>query len=89
MRASVTNIQRLFSIEGKTALVTGRSAGVGAMIARAYVDAGVKVYIASRKLEACEEMARELGKGGACVPLQADLAKEEELPVDGGTSSTV
>jgi NAD(P)-dependent dehydrogenase (short-subunit alcohol dehydrogenase family) len=75
---SMTNIQRLFSIEGKTALVTGGSAGVGQMIARAYVDAGVKVYIASRKLDACEAAARELGRADQCIALQADLSKEED-----------
>jgi len=74
----MTNIQRLFSIEGKTALVTGGSAGIGEMIARAYVDAGAKVYIASRKLEACEAVAEKLGERGECVALEADLSKEED-----------
>jgi NAD(P)-dependent dehydrogenase (short-subunit alcohol dehydrogenase family) len=67
----------LFSIAGKTALVTGGSRGIGAMIARGYVEAGAKVYISSRKQEACDAMARELAEIGACVSLPADLATVE------------
>ena len=68
----------LFSIEGKIALVTGGSSGIGAMIARGYVSAGAHVYVASRKKEACEEIAAELSKLGRCTPLPADLSRESE-----------
>ena len=66
----------LFSIDGKTALVTGGSRGIGAMIARGYVEAGAKVYISSRKREVCDEVAAELSKIGTCVSLPADLSNE-------------
>ncbi len=66
----------LFSIEGKTALVTGGSRGIGAMIARGFVEAGATVYISSRKQDVCDEMAAELSKLGTCVSLPADLATE-------------
>ena len=66
----------LFNIAGKTALVTGGSRGVGAMIARGYVEAGATVYISSRKKDVCDEMAAELSKLGTCVSLPADLATE-------------
>jgi NAD(P)-dependent dehydrogenase (short-subunit alcohol dehydrogenase family) len=66
----------LFSIEGKTAVVTGGSRGIGKMIATGFVEAGAKVYIASRKLDVCEEVAAELSKIGECIPLQADLSTE-------------
>ena len=68
----------LFSIEGKTALVTGGSRGIGLMIARGFVEAGAKVYVSSRKADVCEEVAAELSKVGECVALPANLATEDE-----------
>jgi NAD(P)-dependent dehydrogenase (short-subunit alcohol dehydrogenase family) len=68
----------LFSIAGKTALVTGGTRGIGRMIAEGFVDAGATVYISSRKPEACAEVAAELSERGTCVGLPADLAKESE-----------
>lgn len=67
-------IQDLFSIEGKTALVTGGSRGIGLMIARGYVEAGARVYISSRKTEVCDEVAAELSKSGECISVPADLS---------------
>jgi NAD(P)-dependent dehydrogenase (short-subunit alcohol dehydrogenase family) len=66
----------LFSIAGKTALVTGGSRGIGLMIARGFVEAGAKVYISSRKAEVCEKVAAELSSVGECVALPADLSTE-------------
>ena len=68
----------LFSIEGKTAVVTGGSRGIGLMIARGYVEAGAKVYISSRKADVCEEVAAELSKIGECIAVPADLSSEAE-----------
>jgi NAD(P)-dependent dehydrogenase (short-subunit alcohol dehydrogenase family) len=68
----------LFSIAGKTALVTGGSRGIGKMIAAGYVDAGAKVYISSRKKEVCDEVAAELSERGECIALPADLSTEQE-----------
>ncbi len=68
----------LYSLEGKTALVTGGGGGIGLMITRALVSAGATVYIASRKLTACEEAAASLKDlPGSCIPLQADLQSED------------
>ncbi len=66
----------LFSVKGKVALVTGGSSGIGLMIARGFVEAGAKVYIASRKADVCKEVAAELSKSGVCKPIAADLSTE-------------
>ena len=68
----------LFSIEGKVALVTGGSRGIGLMIARGYVENGATVYISSRKKDVCDQAAAELSKYGVCHSLPADLASEAE-----------
>lgn len=72
------SINDLFSVEGKTALVTGGSRGIGLMIARGYVESGAKVYVSSRKAEVCEQVAEELSAIGTCIALPADLATEDE-----------
>jgi NAD(P)-dependent dehydrogenase (short-subunit alcohol dehydrogenase family) len=71
------NVRDLFSIEGKVALVTGGSRGIGFMIARGYVEAGAKVYISARKKEACDQAAAELSKIGPCAAITADLSTTE------------
>ncbi len=68
----------LFSVAGKTALVTGGSRGIGLMIARGLVEAGAKVYVSSRKAEVCEEVAAELSQVGECTALPANLSTEDE-----------
>jgi NAD(P)-dependent dehydrogenase (short-subunit alcohol dehydrogenase family) len=68
----------LFSVEGKVALVTGGSRGIGLMIARGFVEAGANVYISSRKAEVCDAVAAELSELGTCTSLPADLATEAE-----------
>lgn len=71
-------LQELFALDGKVAVVTGGSRGIGRMIAEGYVRAGVTVYITARKVEACEATARELSEHGTCVAIPADLSREAE-----------
>ena len=68
----------LFSIAGRTAVVTGGSRGIGLMIARGFVEAGARVYVSSRKADVCERVAAELSDVGVCVALPADLSTEAE-----------
>ena len=70
-------MSELFSIAGKTAVVTGGSRGIGLMIARGFVEAGAKVYISSRKADVCEKVAAELSTVGECIALPADLSTED------------
>jgi NAD(P)-dependent dehydrogenase (short-subunit alcohol dehydrogenase family) len=69
-------VKDLFSIDGKVAVVTGGSSGIGLMIARGFVEAGAKVYVSSRKKDVCDRIAQELSAVGACVSLPADLSTE-------------
>jgi NAD(P)-dependent dehydrogenase (short-subunit alcohol dehydrogenase family) len=70
--------QDLFSIAGKTALVTGGTRGIGKMIAEGFVEAGATVYISSRKAEVVAEVAEELSAKGTCIGIPADLSTESE-----------
>jgi len=66
-----------FSLQGRTALVTGGTRGIGKMIAKAFVEAGAIVYVCARDAEACEQTAAELSAFGECHGIAANLAQEE------------
>ena len=67
----------LFSVAGKVVHVTGGSRGIGLMIARGFVEAGVRTYVSSRKAEVCEQVANELSEVGECIAAPADCSTED------------
>jgi NAD(P)-dependent dehydrogenase (short-subunit alcohol dehydrogenase family) len=70
-------MNELFDIEGKIAVVTGGSRGIGEMIATGFVGNGVKTYISSRKAEACDATAARLSEQGECISIPCDLSSME------------
>lgn len=73
------DIRSLFSLEGKTALVTGCSRGIGHMISRGLLQAGARVYITARKAGAWGTAVYLCSRAGA-------YTHGAVIPVDGGTS---
>jgi NAD(P)-dependent dehydrogenase (short-subunit alcohol dehydrogenase family) len=68
----------LFDLTGKVAVVTGGTRGIGLMVARGLLQAGVRVYISSRKAQAGEAAVAELAQFGKVVSIPADLSTEAE-----------
>ena len=75
------NINNLFKVSGKTAVVTGGSRGIGEMITAGFLANGAKVYITARKAPALLEKAKELSElyGGECVAIPCDLSTLEGI----------
>ncbi|MDD4181496.1 MAG: SDR family NAD(P)-dependent oxidoreductase, partial [Victivallaceae bacterium] len=74
------NVLESFSLKGKTALLTGGAGKYGRQIMTALAEAGAETYIASRNLEALEEVAsHERAKGHSVTALQLDLGDEKSI----------
>lgn len=70
----------LFDLSGKVALITGGSRGLGRQMALAFADAGADVIVASRKIEACEEVADEVrAKGRRAAAIAVHAGKWDEV----------
>ncbi len=67
-------MKNLFSLEGRTALITGGSRGIGKMIAEGFLTHGAKIYISARKGGALEATAAELSKLGSVTPIVLDAS---------------
>jgi len=69
-----------FSLEGKIALVTGGSKGIGRAIALAFAEHGADVAIAARGVAALEQTAKEIeSRGRRALAVQTDVADERQL----------
>ncbi len=72
-------LTNLFGLDGKVAVVTGGSRGIGFMIASGLVANGVRTYITARKAEPCDAAAAELSEHGECISIPADLSTADGL----------
>ena len=72
-------MKNLFTLKGRTALITGGSRGIGRMIATGFLAQGARVYISARKAEACDKTAAELSAHGECVSLPADVSTPDGI----------
>jgi len=68
----------LFSLAGKTALVTGGSSGLGLIMAKGLLCNGARVVIASRSQDKCDMALSELSELGDCAALASDVTKSED-----------
>lgn len=75
---STSDLEKLFGLGGKTALVTGGSRGIGMMIARGLLQAGASVVISSRKADACAQAVAALSEFGPVRGVPADLSRQDE-----------
>ena len=72
------SIKNKFNLEGKVAIITGASKGIGKSIAKGFVEFGAKVAISSRNQNSLEEVAKELGQENI-LPIQCHVGKDEDI----------
>ena len=77
MTINIDRLTSLFGLDGKQAVVTGGSRGIGRMIAGGLLDAGCRLIVSARKAGQLEATARELSDRGDCEAIQADLSTPE------------
>ena len=76
----MASVRELLNLEGRVSVVTGGATGIGFRMALGLAEAGSSIVIASRKLEACEHAAHEIGKTGAqAIAVACDVTKAEQV----------
>jgi NAD(P)-dependent dehydrogenase (short-subunit alcohol dehydrogenase family) len=74
------NVNELFDLKGKTAIVTGGGTGLGRQMAFGLAEAGADIVVCSRKLERCQETARKIESMGVkALAFRCDLNQEEQV----------
>jgi NAD(P)-dependent dehydrogenase (short-subunit alcohol dehydrogenase family) len=79
------NVKDMFDLKGKVAIVTGGGKGIGLKMAEGLAEAGANIVLCSRKVQACEKAAGDLGKLGVkslALPCDVTSAKEIQAVVD-------
>ena len=73
------NANQQFNLEGKVAIITGSSKGIGKAIAKGLAESGAQVVISSRSQEACDEVANEFKKEGLkAIGIACHIGKEDQ-----------
>ena len=77
---SAADPTRAFRLDGRVAVVTGASAGIGEALAEGLAGAGAKVVLAARRLDRLEALAARLGASGAeAHPVACDVARADDV----------
>ena len=73
------NTDQQFNLEGKVAIITGSSKGIGKAIAKGLAEKGAQVVISSRSQDACDEVVKEFTEQGLkAIGIACHIGKEEE-----------
>ena len=72
----------LFSLAGKTAIITGSTRGIGRAIAECFAEHGAKIVVSSRTIGSCEEVRDEINRqygDGTAIAIAADISSKSDL----------
>ncbi|TFK52243.1 short-chain dehydrogenase [Heliocybe sulcata] len=79
MSSESFNLNDIYDLTGRIALVTGGGTGIGLMIAQGFATNGAKVYITGRRREVLDKVASEWKGAGSLVPLAMDVTDKESI----------